>query len=52
LQTGIVEKLSAGTVDVLNVALEHADLLGKTGHRHGMFACKTSSIPRLISMGK
>src|SRR6516165_2276675 len=35
LQTGIVEKLSAGTVDVLNVALEHADLLGETGHRHG-----------------
>src|ERR1700756_2549616 len=35
LQSGIVEKLSAGTVDVLNVALEDADLLGKTGHRHG-----------------
>src|SRR5262245_55014953 len=35
LQTGIVEKLSAGTVDVLNIALEHADLLGRTGHRHG-----------------
>jgi hypothetical protein len=35
LQTGIVEKLSAGTVDVLNVALDDPDLLGKTGHRHG-----------------
>jgi hypothetical protein len=35
LQTGIVEKLSAGTVDVLNVALDDPDLLGKTGHRYG-----------------
>jgi hypothetical protein len=35
LQIGIVEKLPVGTVEMLNVALDDPDLLGKTGHRHG-----------------
>ena len=35
LQIGIVEDLSAGTIDVLNVAGDYPHLLGKTGHRHG-----------------
>jgi hypothetical protein len=29
LQIGIVEELAAGTIDVLNVAADHPNLLGK-----------------------
>jgi hypothetical protein len=35
LQIAIVEELAAGTIDVLKVAVDDPNLLGKTGHRHG-----------------
>jgi hypothetical protein len=35
LQIGIVSELCAGTIDVLNVAADNPDFLGKTWHRHG-----------------
>jgi len=35
LQIGIVDNLSAGTVEMLKVAINDPDFLGKTGHRQG-----------------
>src|SRR5262249_49170835 len=43
LQIGIVEGLSAGTIEVLEVAVDHPDLLGKTGHRNGQGSHNQSS---------
>jgi hypothetical protein len=35
LQIGIVEKLSTGTIEVFNIAGDHPNLVGRTGHRYG-----------------